>query len=950
MTHHPAPPRFKLKTLACLPLLFAGSAATMAAPSVVGTSGLINMPDAHIAPEGTLSSGYSYFKPYGLLWTDLAFLPWLEGTFRYTRIANVPAGFTEEQNKTYGSYKDKSLGAKLALPESKWFPALAVGKTDLTGVNAGTQLYSSRYVTASKNIGLLDLTVGYGKGRIDGPFGGARLQLSEKLPLSLVAEYDANNYAQDIGSSVSGSDRKKKGPSVGLEYRWGWLGTQLSYQHNTVGINGYVSVPLDMKEFVPKIDEPEPWAKPVPRPTVEQWKSDPSYKARAIEALYGDDFRAIRLAWRDGVLDVALTNRRISAMSRAVGRAARILMMHSPDATREIRITYSVNELPAATYRFYDLDALQKYFYGLTPRSRLARSVSVELAAPGSIPDSEAEEALQAAAEAHPESVFHVGEDVPLFALRTQDKNLNQARVRPYVSFFFNDPSGALKYDFSLLGSMGHSFGSGWSTQGAVQWDLVENVSDVTQASNSDLPHVRTDVAEYKKGAKFKLSRLLLNKYVQLDKGLYARASTGVYEEMFAGAGTQIAYFPERGPWAADLAVDWVRQRDTEGWFGLRDYSTTTAIASLHYQLPMNLTGTMRAGRFLARDDGVRLELSRRFQSGVEVGAWYTVTNGNDITQPGSPGSPYHDKGMFISIPLNSMLTKDTQASGGFAIAPWTRDVGQMVASPGDLYSLFERSLVHGLFHKDGLSRFGDVDDDYATAPRGKTMFDLPLGDLAARDASALGSLALKPSSWAMLATATGLTLLAAKGDNSVDRYSSNHMQGSVWNKIGNGGNAIPYGALAMGGLAAFSGLDDNLTLVGASSLEAGASALVVASGLKYAAGRARPKTGADSHTFESGSSNDSNASFPSGHTMIAWAALTPFAKAYDAPWLYGFAAMTNVARIQKREHWLSDTVASSFIGYALGSLTWSWRKKDNGAPDTVSVTPNGVAAQWSFK
>lgn len=930
--------------------MLAGSTAVLASPSAVGTSGLINMPDAHIAPEGTLSSGYSYFKPYGLLWADLAFLPWLEGTFRYTRIANVPAGFAEEQNKTYGAYKDKSIGAKLALPESEWFPALAVGKTDLTGVNAGTQLYSSRYVVASKHLGPLDLTAGYGKGRIDGPFGGARLQLSENLPLSLVAEYDANNYAQDIGSSVSGADRKKKGPSVGLEYRWGWLGTQISYQHNTAGINAYVSVPLDMKEFVPKIDEPEPWLKPVPRPTAEQWKSDPGYKARAVEALYGDDFRAIRLAWRDGVLDVALTNRRVASMSRAVGRAARILLNHSPDATREIRITYTVDDLPAATYRFYDLNELQKYFYGLTPRSRLAQSVSVELAAPGAIPDSEADEALRAAAEAKPESVLQLSGDVPLFALRTQDQNLNQAKVRPYLSFFFNDPSGAIKYNLALLGTAGHNFGSGWNTQGSVQWDVSENVSDVTQPSNSDLPHVRTDVAEYKRSAKFKMNRLLLNKYTQLDRGLYARASAGIYEEMFAGGGGQIAYFPARGPWAADLSVDWVKQRDTEGWFGFRDYSTTTAIASLHYQLPLNLTGTLRAGRFLARDEGVRMELSHRYQSGVEVGAWYTVTNGKDITQPGSPDNPYHDKGMFITIPLNAMLTRDTLAAGGFAISPWTRDVGQMVASPGDLYSLFERSLIRSLFHKDGLSRFGDVDDDYATAPRGKTMFDLPLGDLAKRDAHSFASLAAKPSSWGALATAAGLTLLAAKGEASVDRYSSSHMQGSRWNKIGNGGNAVPYGALAMGGFAAFSGLDDNLTLVGASSLEAGASALVIASGLKYAAGRARPKTGADSHTFESGSSSDANASFPSGHTMIAWAALTPFAKAYDAPWLYGFAAMTNLARIQKREHWLSDTVASSFIGYALGSLTWSWRKKDSGAPDAVSVSPNGVSAQWSFK
>ena len=36
-------------------------------------------------------------------------------------------------------------------------------------------------------------------------------------------------------------------------------------------------------------------------------------------------------------------------------------------------------------------------------------------------------------------------------------------------------------------------------------------------------------------------------------------------------------------------------------------------------------------------------------------------------------------------------------------------------------------------------------------------------------------------------------------------------------------------------------------------------------------------------------------------------AAVTPYAIQYDAPWLYGLAAATNLARIGSREHWASD-------------------------------------------
>lgn len=107
---------------------------------------------------------------------------------------------------------------------------------------------------------------------------------------------------------------------------------------------------------------------------------------------------------------------------------------------------------------------------------------------------------------------------------------------------------------------------------------------------------------------------------------------------------------------------------------------------------------------------GVRFEIKRRFRSGIEFGAWYTLTDGNDITSPGSPSDPYYDKGVFMTIPLNTLLTRDSQAKSRLSLAPWTRDVGQMLECPVDLYQLGEDPLLNKS-DQDGMVRFGDLTD-----------------------------------------------------------------------------------------------------------------------------------------------------------------------------------------------------------------------------------------------
>jgi hypothetical protein len=542
-----------------------------------------------------------------------------------------------------------------------------------------------------------------------------------------VAEYDANNYQQDHGSSLNGVDLRKKGVGVGLEYRYGWLGSQLAYRDGKPGINLYVSIPFNKKEFVPKIDEPPPDTEIIAKPTLAQWNADPKYRQELTDRLLKQDFKNVHVDVTGEVAEATLTNTRISLASRAVGRAARSILLCTPADVREIKINYTVSDMPFATYTFTDADQLQRYFNGLESRKQLAPSVKIDYAAPQPAPtlaqatpaqkqndtaQKQNDTAQNGSSEEY--SSTHVdSNEGDIVSLHSENEKLDKFHVAPGLSFYFNDPSGALRYDAFVSASYLKQLKESLFFKGVTQLTVSQDVSGVTEPSNSLLPHVRSDIAQYKKNADLKLTEAVLNKFYHPMKRVYARSSAGLYEEMFGGAGGQVLYFPETAPWAIDLTVDALKQRETSGWFTFRSYSTVTALAALHYRLPIDgLTVTARAGRFLAKDWGTRFEIKRRYRSGIEVGAWYTVTNGHDITSPGSPSSPYHDKGVFMVIPLSSMLTRDTQTAPKMSISPWTRDVGQMVLSPGDLYDMLEPANIN-MHDKDGLQYFGDLDDSY---------------------------------------------------------------------------------------------------------------------------------------------------------------------------------------------------------------------------------------------
>ena len=197
------------------------------------------------------------------------------------------------------------------------------------------------------------------------------------------------------------------------------------------------------------------------------------------------------------------------------------------------------------------------------------------------------------------------------------------------------------------------------------------------------------------------------------------------------------------------------------------------------------------------------------------------------------------------------------------------------------------------------------------------------------------------------LLTGVGLVAAAALLDRQVDGYVQRHAQNPSGRALGHIGSAVPIGAFGAAGLSWALQQRSVQGDLAWSALEAGVSAAGITEVAKFAIDRAAP--GEDAGTYHIGGSR-SKASFPSTHTAVAWAVLTPYAKYYDAPWLYGLASLTNAGRIASRDHWLSDTVAGSAIGYFLGDFFYrrSSASQDDSSPH-VWITPRSVRIEKNF-
>jgi membrane-associated phospholipid phosphatase len=278
------------------------------------------------------------------------------------------------------------------------------------------------------------------------------------------------------------------------------------------------------------------------------------------------------------------------------------------------------------------------------------------------------------------------------------------------------------------------------------------------------------------------------------------------------------------------------------------------------------------------------------------------------------------------------------------ALSPWTRDVAQMVASPGDLYDMVEQPR-RDMTSYDGLGNFAERADEQNLAAVNPPVRGVPnpWPLFRLRVEQSASTLPTLPQWVRGTAAATGAIALGAVLDKPVDRFMKKHQDSSVVRAWGNVGKAMPV-ALAGAAFGAVAFGDARMQNMGLISLESIAGAAALSIGAKHVVGRARPidEQGAWSRTADK-----SNASFPSNHATVAFAAVTPFAQEYDAPWLYGLAAASSMGRVANRQHWVSDVVGGSVLGYAVGS--WLWKAQRDNTRSQFAIAPGlkEISVAW---
>jgi hypothetical protein len=252
------------------------------------------------------------------------------------------------------------------------------------------------------------------------------------------------------------------------------------------------------------------------------------------------------------------------------------------------------------------------------------------------------------------------------------------------------DPDSPLAVQLAVELDASLQIFSGLSINGEVETSIFDNFNTNRQ-SNSRLPRVRSDFLKYFAQGKTGIGELDAQYRFRLSPSVFAAAKAGYLESMFAGAGGEVLWRPEGQRWALGVDGYQVWQRDFDRLFGLQKYNIFTGHISLYYASPWyDLNFMVRAGQYLAGDRGITFQMTRRFPTGVEIGAFFTKTN----ISSEQFGEGSFDKGIFIRIPLGWALPIETQGQWGIDLRPVQRDGGQALVGDATLYEETRRSSL----------------------------------------------------------------------------------------------------------------------------------------------------------------------------------------------------------------------------------------------------------------
>lgn len=671
-----------------------------------GTVGLIQMPTARLQPAGSLAFSFSNIDPY-LRGSVIAYpFSWFEASYQYTDINNALYSDVEAFSGDQ-TFKDKSFDVKIGLvAEKNLFPAVAIGIRDL----AGTGIFASEYIVASKNFRNIDFTFGIGWGALSGNqisnplskisqkfdtrtvdldtqggelntgyffsgnagyFGGAEVAIPNLYGIRFKIEYDGTNYDvegfPDGKESFSQAFEPVKRPNSKINFGFLWpvsrnLHLKLNYSKgNTINFGFSLQSNLGIKTPLIKKNDPLKTVENSDIIKKVNLKESSYVYNSALKYLRDQQFFVQNATINENNLEVVYTQSKHASFARATGRVASILDDIAPDYIDEFTISningglgmhsVTINREEFSYYKDENLPILG------------SRNIKTQS--------------------------FNYDRDDYIFKPRAKYP-ASFYKVSPSLRSQIGGPDGFYFGDLRLAFHSEVLFSSNLSLSTSASAGIVDNFDSLKLKSDSVLPHVRTDIVQYLKESRtFALKRAQLNYFINPFNDFYAKASVGYFEEMFGGFGGEILYRPYYRNFGIGAEIWRVKKREFDQMLKFRKYQTTTGHINFYYKHPSTeVIMQIKGGRFLAGDSGLNFDFSRRFKSGLRMGAFFSVT---DISKE-EFGEGSFDKGFYFHIPIESFFEYFSKGNAGFGLRPITRDGAAILVHGFHLWGVTEQA------------------------------------------------------------------------------------------------------------------------------------------------------------------------------------------------------------------------------------------------------------------
>jgi len=676
------------------------------------TLGLIQNPTARFHPAGTVSFNWSHFDPY-LQGSIVAYpFEWMEAAYQYTDVNNALYSNSKDFSGAQ-TYKDKGFDAKFRLlSETSSLPQIAIGIRDL----AGSGTFGAEYLVASKfmkvNKYLIDASFGLGWGglanndvsnpliklsdrfeersgmsdtqggelSIDryfsgnmGFFGGLEIFFPNAKGLRLKIEYDGTDYKEEGFPFGKESSKFAFEPVLQSQSRLNYgliypmnkslhlkaafiKGNTLTFGFSVAGFWGPKDPVIKKKDNYKDVKNKE---------VIQVVTADNDlylYRAALIELRKNNLF--IQNADREGdTLKVAYSQATFSRFSRGTGRVARVLNSVAPKDITTFKLE-SMNAGMSMNEITIDRESFQRFeedkFFKLATKDMKVESTTFKNNSYAYNPDG-----------GFPATFW---------------------KISPIVRSQIGGPDGFYFGDISLGYNSETKFTRNIALITQAQVGVVNNFQSLKLASDSILPHVRSDIVQYLKATTdYSIRRVQLNIFNNPLKDIYTKFSAGLLEEMFSGYGGEVLYRPFNQNFAVGAELWSVKQREYNMLFKHLDYETLTGHVNFYYKEPKSqVILTVRGGRFLAKDSGFNFDFSRVFPSGLRMGAFFSLT---DISEQ-EFGEGSFDKGFYFHIPMEIFFDKYSKGYTGFGLKPLTRDGAALINHAYHLWGVTDEAQL----------------------------------------------------------------------------------------------------------------------------------------------------------------------------------------------------------------------------------------------------------------